>query len=70
MRHIAVQISTDLVTNVAEALVVEVTWVSTETGNDQFGLKLFCLGFKSIIVDQVRLLIDLVKFPVPEQCRR
>lgn len=66
MRHITKQVGTYLVTNMAEALVVEVTWVSTETGNNQFGLILFSLSFKSIIVDQVRLLIDLVKFPVPE----
>ena len=66
MRHITKQVGTNLVTNMAEALVVEVTWVSTETSNNQFRLILFSLGFKSIIVDQVRLLIDLVKFPVPE----
>lgn len=51
MSHVSQEIGTDLITNGSVALVIEVSWVSRETSNDDLGLKFSCGLFKGIVIN-------------------
>ena len=71
MSHIGVQVSTDLVTNISESLVVKITWISRVASDDKLWLELHGGSFQSIIVDDTGIEADLVLLALEElgRCR-
>ena len=63
---VSMEDGSNIVADLTESLIIEISWVGGEPGNDKLGLEFLSLFVELVIVDQMGGLVACVLFRLPE----
>jgi len=63
---VSMEDGSNIIADLTEFLIIEISWVCGESSNDELGLEFLSLSMELVIVDELGGLVACVLFPLPE----